>query len=486
MRAGVIDAFAPAQEMLLDLRSGRMSSLELIDLHLERIARFNPALNAVVTLDPEAARRAAREADAERTRSDRRPLLGLPVTIKDSIDVRGLPTTSGLRRRRDQIATVDAPAVARLRATGAVILGKTNLPPYTGDWQTENKLFGRSNNPWDLERTPGGSTGGGAAAVAAGLSPLEIGSDIGGSIRLPAAFCGIYGHRPSDSLLPRSGQFPGATLPNPGAVLNVMGPLARGAADLELALEVMAGPETGEEPWRIELPPPRHERLDEYRVAVLPWIDWQPVDPDVCRCLEDLAAELERLGARTGRAQPEAMADLWRHHLLYHTLMAAMFSFNAAQSEEEARAEAASLQAGGDELGVARAAGLRLSAHRFLELLAERERYRESYRDFFREWDVLLTPAAIVPAFRHQPEGDEQRGFTIGGARVDYWRLAVYPGIATFSGQPATAFPAGRTGGGLPIGLQAVGPYLEDRTPIHFARLLAEHFGGYERPPGYE
>lgn len=469
------------------MRRGEITAVELLALHLERIERYNPALNAIVVLDREAAGDAAREADDLRVQGIERPLLGLPVTIKDAIDVDGLPTTCGLTRRRDELPDADAPVVARLREAGAVIMGKTNLPPYASDWQTDNELFGRSNNPWNLDRTPGGSTGGGAAAVAAGLSPLEIGSDIGGSIRVPASFCGIYGHRPSDSLLPSSGHFPGSGLPASPAILNVLGPLARHPADLDLALAVLAGPDAGEDiAWRLDLPQPRHTDLRHFRVAVMPPVHWLPVSDDVAAALEALAGVLSGAGAHVAPALPDALGDLRQTHGLYAELVSAIFSFGAGQRQDSRHRQAQTLLASGDEFDGASARGLTISAHDFLTLLRRRESLRASYREFFRRWDIFLAPITLAPAFPHDSRPEEERTVEIAGKTIPYNRHLVYPGLATLTGQPATAFPAGRTGEMLPVGLQAIGPYLEDRTPIQFAQLVAEEIGGYDVPPGYD
>jgi amidase len=481
-----VDPFSSATEMLRLLRDRHVSAVELIDLHLQRIERYNPTLHAIVTLDAECARERASRADEERARGIDLPLLGLPLTIKDAIDVRGLPTTGGLRHRREVRADADAPLVARLRQAGAVIVGKTNVPPYVSDWQTNNPIFGRTVNPWDPSRTPGGSTGGGAAAVAAGLSPLEFGSDLGGSIRVPASFCGIYGHRPSETVAPRGGHFPGSPLLDVAGVLNVLGPLARAAPDLDLALQVVAGPEIGEDAaWRLALPPARQERLSAFRVAVLPPIGWQPVSSEVHDALNLLVHGLRDRGVEVEEVQPEAFGDLRAHHHLYASLLAAVFTFNAGISEERRRADAVAIRADGDEFAESRARGMTGSAHDLLHWLRERERYRASYRDFFQRWDVLLAPVTLGPAFEHDDRPLSERSLTVDGVAFPYMRHMVYPGIATLSGQPATAFPVAVSRTGLPIGLQVIGPYLEDRTPIRFATLLAEEFGGYSPPPKY-
>ena len=234
-----MNPFASATELLADLRGGKVTSTELTETYIRRIEQYDSQLNAVVVRDFERARKAAEAADAARGNGGL--LLGLPITLKESINVSGLGTTCGVPEWKGFVSQHDSPAWARLRAAGAVLLGKTNVPPMLADWQSANPVYGRANNPWDLGRTPGGSSGGSAAALAAGLTGLEVGSDIGGSIRVPAAFCGVYGHRPSETLLPKSGQFPLPPLPNSAVVMGVQGPLARGAADLELVPFLIPG-----------------------------------------------------------------------------------------------------------------------------------------------------------------------------------------------------------------------------------------------------
>ena len=305
MASARIDAFAPAARMLEALRAGELSAAELLDLHLRRVERYNPTLNAIVSPSFETARAAAAEADAAHDGGG--ALSGLPLTIKDSIDVAGLPSTAGISEFAGHYPSTDGRLVSRLRRAGGIVFAKTNVPARLLDWQADNPIFGRTNNPWDLDRTPGGSTGGGAAALAAGLTPLEFGSDIGGSIRIPAAFCGVYGHKPSETALARSGHFPGSPRPNPGAVMAVQGPLSRSADDLELAMDVAAGPDAGEDvAWTLTLPPARHRRLGDYRVAVMPSIGWLPVDDEIGQALERLASTLGRAGGRgPGGAAPE-------------------------------------------------------------------------------------------------------------------------------------------------------------------------------------
>ena len=486
-----IDAFASATEMLAALRAKRLSAVELLDFHVARIERLDPPLNAIVERDFERARRDAAAADARRARGEEAPLLGLPMTLKESINVRGLRTTVGMLAWKDFRSEHDAPVAARVKAAGAAVMGKTNVPPMLADWQSSNPIFGRTNNPWDRARTPGGSTGGGAAALAAGLTPLEFGSDIGGSIRVPAAFCGVYGHRPSETAMPRSGQLPFPPLPNAALVMGVQGPMARSAADLETALDVAAGPETGEDvAWRLSIPLARRQRLGEFRVAILPPIDWVPLDAEIAAAIDGLASRLGRLGATIKATQPAALADHREHYALYLTLLAAVTSSRISAEERQARLEL--MRTRDDEWIGASRRGIESGAPDFIGWGARRERYRAAWRDFFREWDVLLAPAFFAPAYPHWDKpwpntpASIARTLDVNGTPVLEELGLVYPSVATLAGQPATAFPLGLTRGGLPIGLQAIGPYLEDRTPIRFAGLVAREVGGFVRPPGYD
>ena len=481
-----MNAFASAIELLADLRGGTVTSSELTEMYIGRIEKYDPRLNAVVVRDFERARQAAGAAD----RGGAGVLRGLPITVKESFNVIGLGTTCGVPEWRAFVSQHDAPATARLRAAGAVLLGKTNVPPMLADWQSANPVYGRTNNPWDLARTPGGSSGGSAAALAAGLTALELGSDIGGSIRVPAAFCGVYGHRPSETLLPRSGQFPVPPTPNAAIVMGVQGPLSRSAEDLELALSVLQGAEVGEDvAWRVEVPPARRSRLADVRVAILPPIPWLAVDDQISTALDDLASRLGRLGCTVKRAQPDALGDVRPHHVLYRSLLSAVLSaFLDANTRQQ---RIAMWRQADDEFSRAHLRGLEGTAGDYIVWHRQREQYRAAWRAFFRDWDVLLAPAINVLPYPHierrwpADDSDLSLTFTIGDRAAPYLDGLVYPAIATVAGQPATAFPVGRSREGLPIGLQAIGPYLEDLTPIRFAALLAQEIGGFTKPEGY-
>ena len=486
-----VDAFSSATSLVAALRSGTIGARELTELYIRRIERHDPALNAVVVRDYTRAREQAIAAEHARARGEHRALLGLPITLKESINVTGLQTTCGVPEWKGYISQHDAPVTTRTRAAGAVLLGKTNVPPMLADWQSANPIFGRTNNPWDRGRTPGGSSGGSAAAIAAGLSALEVGSDIGGSIRVPAAFCGIYGHRPSETLLPRSGQFPMPPLPNPAVVMGVQGPLARSAEDLELALSVLAGPEVGEDvAWKVTLPAARRERLADFRVAVLPPIPWLPVDEQITAALSDLTGRLTKMGAVVKEIQPDGLGDHREYHGFYRTLLSAVTG--ARVDGETRRHRIATFRAAGDDLSLGAARGLEGTAGDYLLWNGRREQHRAAWRAFFREWDVLLAPAINVLAYPHierawpADNSDLSLTFTVNGRSVPYLHGLCYPALSTVPGQPATAFPVGLSREGLPIGLQAIGPYLEDLTPIRFTALLAREIGGYRKPSGYD
>jgi amidase len=477
--------FASVTALLQALNERRISARELLELYLQRIKRYNPMLNAIVVFNEREAQQSALRADEMRARGENAALLGLPMTIKEAIAVAGLPATAGAPPFAQNRPEKDAHVVERVRAAGAVIMGKTNIPPYLADWQSANPIYGRTNNPWNLAYTPGGSTGGGAAALAAGLTSLELGSDIAGSARVPAAFCGVYGHKPSETALPRSGTFPGATLPNAATVMAVPSLLARDAHGLELAFDVVAGPVVGEDrAWHLHVPVARHGQLADFRVAILPPLAWLPVDAEILAAQEKLVNGLRSRGVQVREASPVGLNDMRDYYSLYLRFLFVMNS--RGRSKEDRSQQAAQLHALGDAFPLAVAEGLEASAADYLAWHTQRETYRAAWRAFFREWDVLLAPVNITPAFLHIDGPRSQFSLEINGQNVPYERQSVYPAIATLCGQPATAFPVGLTRAGLPIGLQVIGPYLEDRTPIRFAELVAQEFGGYQRPPGYD
>lgn len=482
MRIVDLDAFSPAERIMRALRDRECSAGELLEAHLRRIDRFDSPLNSIVVRDFERARREAELADQRLARGDSSRWLGVPITVKESIDIQGLPSTAGVPQRRGHIAPRDAANVGRLRAAGAVILGKTNVCTWLADFNADNPVYGRTNNPYDLSRTPGGSSGG-SASLAAGLSAMDLGSDLGGSLRVPAAFCGLWGHRPSETAVPNSGHFPGSSLPNAAAVMAIQGPQARSAIDLELALDAIAGPGMGMDVgWKLSLPPARHDRLADFRIAVLPPQPWLAVDWQIAAALDRLAGDLARLGVHLRPVEPPGI-DLVESYALFRTMMAVMVS---PRWPAERRAEvAARKRASGERFQAAEARGLEASSSDYLIWHEQRETLRAAWRDFFRDFDLLLTPTTLGPAFEHTDVPPGQRKLHIDGREMEFDYTSFYPGLANLPGHPATAFPVGMNDGGLPIGLQAIGPFLEDRTPIRFAQLVEQEFGGFIPPLGY-
>lgn len=485
------DSFAlrSATELLAALERKEVGSEELLALFLSRVERHAGAFNAVVALDPERALSEARRCDEERARgASRGPLHGLPVTVKDSFETEGLRTTSGGAPGLEaHVPTRDATAVARLRAAGAIVFGKTNLSTLAMDIQTYNAAFGTTNNPWDPSRTAGGSSGGSAVATTAGLSALELGSDLGGSIRIPASFCGVFGHRPSYGIVPTRGHVPGppGTLAPPD--LETAGPIARSAEDLDLALQLLAGPDEAEGvAWRLHLPPPRRASLREYRLAA--WLDdpAAPVDTALRERLEAVVGQLRAAGAEVDEAARPAFALADNARLFMRVLYGSM-SKDLPEGQFRKFQERASALAPEDDSFRARLLRDNVQTHRDFDLARElRERQRALWADFFRRYDALLCPVFPTPAFPHDHSPNyASRTLAVNGVPQPYLgTLLGWPALAGLSSLPGTAAPVGFTREGLPAGIQVVGPYLEDRTAIDVARLVAQVAGGYVPPPG--
>ncbi len=481
--------FASATSLVEALRGKRISSRELLDIYLHRIERYNPKVNAVVTLDEEAARTEALRADEDLARgTSHGPLHGLPMTIKDSFETAGMRTTCGAPELAQHVPTRDADAVARLRAAGAVIFGKTNVPIYTADVQSYNEVFGTTNNPWDTARIPGGSSGGAAAALAAGLTGFELGSDIGGSIRNPAHYCGVYGHKPTHSIISARGHIPGPPGTLAPADIAVTGPLGRSADDLDLDLDVLAGPDAAAAvAWRLELPPPRRTSLREYRLAA--WLDdpWAPVDAPVRARLEAAVEALRAAGVRVDdRARPGFTLE--EAARVFETLLNPVVVAGVPDDTFSGMAAAAAALPPGDDAAPARFLRTATLRHRdWLRANEARHRLRARWAEFFCDYDVLLCPAMPTAAFPHDHAPDAgARTVSVNGEQRRIFEGIAWAGFAGVCLLPATVAPVGRTPEGLPVGVQIVAPYLEDRTAIDIARRMAGVIGGFEPPPGYE
>ncbi len=485
-------AWLPSTDQLAALNAKEVSSAELVDLYLSRIDEHNAPLNAIVTIDADSARRTAAEADAARSRGDDLgPLHGLPITIKDSYETAGMRTVCGRPDLADYVPTEDAEAVARLRRAGAIIVGKTNMPTGNADVQASNPVFGRTNNPWDLSRTSGGSAGGGAAATAAGLTSFDYGSEIGGSTRIPAHFCGLYGHKSTWQSIPLVGHIPSAP-GNPGrwgeADMACAGVQVRGARDIIPALEATVGPLNPDGGFSYTLAPPRASALKDFRVAV--WADDPagPIDRDTHRAIGDAVTALRDAGARVVEQPASLPVDLTTSHDLFLSLVMAAFSVDRSTMSPQF-AGALALRSLMSPRGDA-AAALRgtVQSHRaWLFRDAARREIAHRWVGFFKEFDVLLLPVAPTAAPGHHNKDHDRFGRTIDvdGVTRSYWDQTKWSALANIAGTPATTMPITTNAAGLPIGIQAMGPAGGDRTTVEFAALLTEALGGFRVPPQY-
>jgi len=480
-------AYRSAADLVAALAGKHISSVELTDFAIARIEALDKPINAVVVRDFDRAQAAAKAADAALARGEARPLLGLPMTVKEQFNVVGLPTTWGNPKFADWQPNFDSLAVTRLKAAGAIILGKTNVPFMLEDWQSFNEIYGTTNNPWNLGRTPGGSSGGAAAALAAGFVSLELGSDIGGSLRCPAHFCGVFAHKPSLDLVPLRGAGPPHIPARPvRGGLAVAGPMARSAADLALELDVVAGPDEMSEgiAYRLALPPARHQDLKGFRVLVVDAHPLCPTAAGVQAALDRLAERLDKAGTSVARASP-LLPDLGETARVYVELLAAGRAAELpADAYQRVEAAAKSLPPDDESLAAARVHGLAFSHREWISASRVQGRLRQQWRDLFKEFDVVLCPPMPTPAFAHDHIKDQRiRRLDIDGRPVPYGEQIVWASMATLLGLPATVAPIGHSEAGLPIGVQIIGPYLEDRTMIAFAGLVEREFGGFAPPP---
>lgn len=448
-------AFQSAIDIAARIRNRELSARECLEYFRKRIERFNPALNAIVVFDWERATRQALRADEALTRGEViGPLHGVPMTVKEMFDLQGNPTTWGDPALRDCIADENDLVVRRLTASGAIVFGKTNVPLRLMDIQTYNDIYGTTNNPWDTTRAAGGSSGGSAAALAAGLTGLEFGSDIGGSIRNPAHYCGVYGHKPTYGLVGVTRTAPPGKLTK--ADLGVHGPLARSAEDLALQMQLLAAPGVFDAPHvRTTLPSP-HKKLKDFRVAIWPSDARVVVSAEISARCQTIGAALAKLGA--------TVSDTARPHFdtnyasnLYRKLLDAATNPNTDIKHGE-----------------------------WLALDNERQKIRLQWRDFFNDWDIVIAPISATAAFPHNHSAYQGRTLQVDGKAVPYFQQIYWAGLATLSYLPSTCFPTGLSKDGLPIGLQAIGTGYDDLITIDFARQLAQEIGGFVAPPGYK
>jgi amidase len=485
-------SFKTAVELSAALAAKKVSAVELAQDVIGRIERHDAKINAVCVRDFERGLAAARAADAALARGEHKPLLGIPMTVKESYNVAGLPTTWGNPAQKDFVPAEDALPISRVKDAGGVILGKTNVPIGLGDWQSYNDIYGTTNNPFDLSRTPGGSSGGSSAAVAAGYGALSLGSDIGGSLRVPAFHCGIYAHKPTFDLVAMRGHTPPPMPPLPSnRDLSVIGPMARGAADLSLLLDAIAGPDPLEagKGYKLALPPSRHNELKNFRILLIDTDPVMPTDQAVRGTLDRLATNLTRSGVKVDRNSP-LLPDFAASTRLYMRMLMSFLSASflpEVYADAEAAAEA--LSPNDNSLTAERLRGIALSHRDWLMADGGRSRLRAQWRELFKTYDVVICPIMPTPAYPHDHSGDgdqETRRIKIDGKDYVYPDQLAWPGIATLPGLPSTAIPTGFAPDGLPVGVQIVGPWLEDRTPLRLAELIEREFGGFKPPKMFD
>lgn len=476
--------FGTALDAAAAIRAKQISSVELTQHTWRRIDAFEPKLNAYVyQLREEALAAAARADEATAGGAATGPLHGVPINVKESFGVEGRPCTWGIPFLKNSTAPAHSVAVRRLLDAGAILLGATNVPFELMDYESFNDIYGTSNNPWDLARTPGGSSGGTAASLAAGMASFSIGSDIGGSIRAPASFCGIYGHKPTLDLVSLDGHTPGGVYGPPGfsTLLAAAGPMARSADDLEAGLRILAGPEAPDsKAFRWTLPAPRQRALRDFRIGYLLEDPAAPVSLETKSVLESAVRACERAGATVKEGWPEGFRFQEQLDTYFFLLGSIVFSLAPPAQRAYARAQ---LTTRPEQFVKGALSGFADWQQENIKRLA----YRAMWDRYFESVDVFLLPTTFTTAFAHDHTHPDQRTIPLpeGGVQP-FWNFLNYITPATVTGCPATTAPVGLSRSGLPVGLQIVGPYLEDATPIAFARLLAQEIGGFQPPKGYE
>ena len=479
------DPFSSAAELAAAIRARRLTASALVDLYLARIEKHNGALNAICTLDAAGARRRAKEADQAIARGELwGPLHGVPMTIKDAIETAGVRTTGGHPPLKDHVPQRDAPAVARLRNAGALLLGKTNVPPLSADYRADNEIFGRTNNPWNLERTPGGSSGGAAAAVAAGLSAFDVGSDLAGSVRTPVHFCGLFGLKPTERRVPNTGHIPEPPgLPRAVRHMNTLGPLARSVEDLVTVTKIMSGPDDAE--WDLAPVPwidPPDKPLRAHRFA---WsVDFAgiPVLQETKKAIERLASQLARAGCAIEQKNPEG----FDFHAAWETWGEIAITERAATGGDRSRERVAALNKTlGESWAVARgsARGMQATVADYMVALNRRDALITALEKFFRHHDAFICPVTVSAAIGHVPFGTP---IDVDGAKVPYFIAGTaYTCPFNLTGHPSVVLPLAKTRDGLPLGVQLVGPRWSEPALLAAAQKVALITGPFTPPPDY-
>lgn len=477
----------PAVDQVAAVATRQVSAAELLDSTLERYEKFNPAVNAVVVTRIDQARARAEQLDAAAARGEPLgPLHGVPMTIKEAYDWAGTPSTWGDPALADNVPTVNATAVDRLLDAGAVIYGKTNVPLGLSDWQSFNDIYGTTSNPWDLSRVPGGSSGGAAAALATGMASLEVGSDIGASVRNPAHYCGVFGHKPTFDVVPMTGHA------HPGCIgpvdIGVGGPMARSAADLDLALGVLAGPDgPSAAAYSLLLPAADKREPGDFRVAVMLESSVLTQDDELTARLAEAIEALAAVGVDVDWDARPAIDQHAAHENYVTLLRAATGPFLDDEAFAAQRAAIDRYQAGDRDYAALVAHGVGISHREWWHVANEREHMCRRWAEFFEDFDLLLCPTAASAAFPHDHEGVRaDRTIPVNGGRQPTTDQLFWAGWSCNVYLPATVAPVGLTAAGLPCGLQIVAPHLHDRRSIAFAALIERELGGFVPPPGYE
>jgi amidase len=476
-------AFQSALQLGAAIRNRSITAEEMLDYFLARVERFNPDLNAVIVHDYDRARALAKAADKAMQRDEIwGPLHGVPVTLKESYDVAGLITTRGNPLLKDNLASEDALSVKRLKQLGVNVFGKTNVPYNLADMQSYNEIYGTTNNPWDLSRGPGGSSGGSAATLASGMTGLDCGSDIGGSIRNPAHFCGVFGHKPTWGLLPPRGHAA------PGVVaqsdLTVIGPLARSAADLEVATMAMAGPdEIQAAGLKLALQPCPHPTLAGFKVAVWRNDDHAPVNEETRKRIDAVAQTIRDAGGTVDYdARPDI--DIAEAHENYSTLLTAVMASRNPEAEYQRLQE--KLAHADTPRPVREQLQRQLATYRDYAMANEaRTRSRWAWHEFFKEWDVVIMPVMPTAAFEHDHKPFHERTLQVDNETRGYGEGVFWAGHAINNYLPSTVVPTGAVSEGLPIGIQIMGPEYGDLKTIGMAKLLEADGFNFVPPPGY-
>lgn len=478
--------FQSAKQLAAAVRKKKIGCLELLDLYLKRVEAYNPELNAVIATDIEGARKHAKAADrAVKAGRKLGPLHGVPMTIKESFDVAGYPTTWGDPAFKDTVAEQNSLVAQRMIDAGVTLFGKTNVPLNLADWQSYNEVYGSTNNPWDLGRTPGGSSGGSGAALAAGLTGIEAGSDIGASIRNPAHYCGVWGHKPTWGVVsPKGHALAGAVAYGD---IGVVGPLARSAEDLEIAMDVMAGPDAVDgRGWTLSLPRSKKKKLSDFKVAVLLTDPNAEVDDSVQALLSKLASFLSRSKVEVSRKARPAFDTAELNDVYIRILRAATSGRMPDDVYRQAVKDAAGLPAGDMSYFAQMQRGNALAHREWLRLNEKRHKMRLAWDAFFDDYDLMLCPVAVSAAFPHDQAGlRHKRTIAVNDKKVPVVDQIFWAGYAGVTLLPATAAPIGLTKEGLPVGVQIIGRQYGDYDCIQFAKLLEKEYRGFEPPPAY-